>query len=493
MERDRGPGRDARGHDRGRDLLDRVRADGHRPRRHPAAVDGGLRLRARRTSTRRTSATSTTSSTTTGRRASPSTTRSSASTRASPGSTRSRPTARATPTTRCRARSRTSPTSSRPTATSLAARLRDARPAGARRLALRVRLGARATSAVAPGTFPPDEVPTLIRPRLRPQRQRQPLADQPRGAADRLRPDHRDRGRRADHCGRGSGLIQVEDRLAGTDGLPGNRFNRKLLAAGRARQPPVRWASSGATRVRQLCESAPGGDAARLERARWTWAAPAEPLAELEPPRRPRLERGDPLPPLRVADLLDNFTAIPTGPAGRDAARARRSIFTTPYSNADPSTRRAASTSATRSSARRWPTPSPTSRAPASRSTRRCAASSTSSAAASTIPIHGGPGGLGVFNAINVPWDPALTATATSSTARASSWPPQFVDREVPGRRGHVRHLQRRARTTSSKHAADYTRAFSQKRWNDAPFCNAEVRKATRSTQRISIRAGKRR
>lgn len=36
------------------------------------------------------------------------------------------------------------------------------------------------------------------------------------------------------------------------------------------------------------------------------------------------------------------------------------------------------------------------------------------------IPIHGGPGGVGVFNAINVAGTPAAAAIPTSATARAS-------------------------------------------------------------------------
>ena len=46
----------------------------------------------------------------------------------------------------------------------------------------------------------------------------------------------------------------------------------------------------------------------------------------------------------------------------------------------------------------------------------------------------------------------------------------------------------------SSPHASDYTKAFSKKRWNPVPFCNADVRKKTLSKQKVSffMRPGKR-
>lgn len=40
----------------------------------------------------------------------------------------------------------------------------------------------------------------------------------------------------------------------------------------------------------------------------------------------------------------------------------------------------------------------------------------------------------------------------------------------------------------SSPHNADYTRAFSQKRWEPEPFCDYQVRREARSTETISAR-----
>ena len=37
-----------------------------------------------------------------------------------------------------------------------------------------------------------------------------------------------------------------------------------------------------------------------------------------------------------------------------------------------------------------------------------------------------------------------------------------------------------------SPHAADYTRAFSRKRWNEIPFCRRDVVRETLSVERVS-------
>jgi hypothetical protein len=40
----------------------------------------------------------------------------------------------------------------------------------------------------------------------------------------------------------------------------------------------------------------------------------------------------------------------------------------------------------------------------------------------------------------------------------------------------------------SSPHASDYTRAFSKKKWNRAPFCAKDVARQTLSTKRLAIK-----
>ena len=63
----------------------------------------------------------------------------------------------------------------------------------------------------------------------------------------------------------------------------------------------------------------------------------------------------------------------------------------------------------------------------------------------------------------------------------------QFVDGKCPVETGtFVTYGQ--SENQRSRHAADYTRAFSRKRWNRVPFCRGEVRRKTLSTKRVVIR-----
>jgi acyl-homoserine-lactone acylase len=92
------------------------------------------------------------------------------------------------------------------------------------------------------------------------------------------------------------------------------------------------------------------------------------------------------------------------------------------------------------------------------------------------IPIHGGPGDVGVFNAINVSWDPAA---GYPNVAHGSSFisAMSFREKRCPARaRTFVTYGQ--TENQESPHASDYTRAFSEKRWNRVPFCAREVRAA---------------
>ena len=101
-------------------------------------------------------------------------------------------------------------------------------PAGPRRLALGVQLGRQGGGRRRRGTASELAHPLPLPARLRAQRQRQPLARQPRGPArgfDRIvgieRAEVTPRTR--------LGLVMMRDRLAGRDGLPGRRFNLSIL------------------------------------------------------------------------------------------------------------------------------------------------------------------------------------------------------------------------------------------------------------------------
>ncbi len=101
------------------------------------------------------------------------------------------------------------------------------------------------------------------------------------------------------------------------------------------------------------------------------------------------------------------------------------------------------------------------------------------------IPIHGGPGDpYGVFDAIDSPWDPAH---GYPSVVHGSS----FI-----AAMGFQRHGCPVAQLTlltysesenpDSPHDADYTRAFSAGRWEPEPFCDAQVRREAQSVTRVS-------
>jgi acyl-homoserine-lactone acylase len=91
------------------------------------------------------------------------------------------------------------------------------------------------------------------------------------------------------------------------------------------------------------------------------------------------------------------------------------------------------------------------------------------------IPIHGGPGGLGVFNAINVSFDsergyPNVPHGSSFLTAM------QFTDGPCPVEaRTFVTYGQ--SENPESPNATDYTRAFSEKDWHSVPYCRAEIRR----------------
>lgn len=102
------------------------------------------------------------------------------------------------------------------------------------------------------------------------------------------------------------------------------------------------------------------------------------------------------------------------------------------------------------------------------------------------IPIPGGPGMLGVFNAINVKWDPQQgypNVSHGSSFIAAMTW----AEHGCP-----VRALTfvtyGESEDQSSLHASDYTRAFSHKRWNRVPFCRRDVHRQAVDVERVSAR-----
>ncbi len=121
---------------------------------------------------------------------------------------------------------------------------------------------------VAPGTFPPEDVPTLIRPDyVHNGNDSHWLSnpEEPLTGFDRIIGiEEAERTLRTR-----LGLVQVEDRLAGRDGLPGNRFSRELLQrvmVGNRQYAGELWRDARRLDVRARARRAP----ARLETGPWT-------------------------------------------------------------------------------------------------------------------------------------------------------------------------------------------------------------------------------
>ena len=97
------------------------------------------------------------------------------------------------------------------------------------------------------------------------------------------------------------------------------------------------------------------------------------------------------------------------------------------------------------------------------------------------IPIHGGPGTVGVFNAINVPF---VKGQGYPNVPHGSS----FVQAvHVTGGCPDVRTILTYSQSTNpnSPFFGDQTRMFSRKEWVDFPFCSKDVRAATVATTRL--------
>ena len=335
--------------------------------------------------------------------------------------------------------------------------------------------------AAAPGTFPPDEVPTLIRPDyVHNGNDSHWLSnpEEPLTGFDRIIGiENAERTLRTR-----LGLVQVEDRLAGRDGLPGNRFSRKLLQRvmlGNRQYAGELWRDA----VVSMCESAPGG---RLLGT----SGPVDVSGGCEAIKNWNLRddldsRGAILFRRFASSLLGTFTGIPTGLQG-GVLLGSETIWTTPFSSSDavhtpsglntanPVVQAALADAVTDLEEAKIAFDAPLGRHQYEvRGGRK-------------IPIHGGPGGVGVFNAINVSWDPEQDGYGNVPHGSSFVMAAQFVAGRCPVEAGtFVTYGQ--TENQRSKHASDYTRAFSRKRWNRVPFCQNEVRRQTRSTKRVVV------
>jgi acyl-homoserine-lactone acylase len=99
------------------------------------------------------------------------------------------------------------------------------------------------------------------------------------------------------------------------------------------------------------------------------------------------------------------------------------------------------------------------------------------------IPIHGGEGGQGVFNAISDRWEDGVgynEVVTGSSFVMVSE-----VGRRCPKDRSILTYSL--SENPESPFYADQTRMFSQKRWIDPPFCAREVKRQARSVTKLRV------
>jgi hypothetical protein len=93
------------------------------------------------------------------------------------------------------------------------------------------------------------------------------------------------------------------------------------------------------------------------------------------------------------------------------------------------------------------------------------------------IPIHGGPGGVSIFNAINVGWVGSGSNPGYPNVPHGSSFvmASQFTD--DPDCPVDTRTILTYSQSTnpSSPYFADQTRMFSNKQWVDEPYCEGEI------------------
>ena len=336
-------------------------------------------------------------------------------------------------------------------------------------------------AAAAAGTFPPDEVPTLIRDDYVTNGNDSHWLtnpSQPLTGYDRLIGiENAERTPRTR-----MGLIQVQQRIAGTDGLPGQGFDLKTLedvALGDRVLLGELWRDS----IAGLCEAAPAGQLLGSSGpVDVRGACPAlrgwDLRDDLDSPGAVLFRRF-------ATNLLSNYQSVPTGLQG-STSPGSESLWTTQYSNADPVN-------------------TPRGLNVANPLVGRALADAVTDLQGAGIPldatlrdrqfsirggrpisIPGGPDALGNFNVIEAPWKPG---EGFGDVEHGSSFimAAQFTGGKCPVDAGtFVTYSQ--SENPKSRHAADYTRAFGKKKWNDAPFCNSELRKKTRSKKRVAIR-----
>lgn len=100
-----------------------------------------------------------------------------------------------------------------------------------------------------------------------------------------------------------------------------------------------------------------------------------------------------------------------------------------------------------------------------------------------TIPIHGGPGPDGVFNALRVEWNPVKGYVGPLAHGSSYIQTVSFTGSGCPDSRTLLTYSQ--SPDPTSPHYADQTRLYSRSQWVTERFCAADVARATLSTLRL--------
>ena len=276
------------------------------------------------------------------------------------------------------------------------------------------------------------------------------------------------------------GLLMVQQRLAGTDGLAGNRFTlRKLARAalGNRQYAAELWRDE----LVALCESSPTmiGTAGPVDVNAACPVLTAWNLRnELDAPGAVLFQRF-------AQRLLARLPSLPTG-VSSGAGLLHDSYFDVPFAAGDPvNTPRGLNTANPF-------VPAAFADAVADLEAAGIPLDGTlrdyqyDERGGKRIPIHGGPGTLGIFNAINSTWnrDEGYSNVPHGTSFIAAMG---FSRKGCPARAlSFVTYGQ--SDNPNSPHAADYTKAFSRKRWNRVPFCAGEVRRKTIEVELVTGR-----
>ncbi len=98
-------------------------------------------------------------------------------------------------------------------------------------------------------------------------------------------------------------------------------------------------------------------------------------------------------------------------------------------------------------------------------------------------PYHGGPGPLGVFNALLAVWDAKKGYVGPLAHGSSFIQTVSFTGNGCPDARTILTYSQ--STNPTSKHYADQTRLYSQGGWATDHFCKADVLKATKALLRL--------